>query len=281
MKPRPKSDRRDHRFCAVESRGRVLTVTINRPERRNALNRETSFELDAIFDEFERDPEHRVAIVTGAGDAAFCAGADLKQTERTSIEDAVPASGFGGLVARFGRTKPVIAAVNGFAVGGGFELALACDIIVAADNASFGLTEPRVGLAALSGGIQRLIREVGVKRANAMVLTGRQASAAEAVQLGFVNEVVPRAALLETARRYAAEIVLCSPASIRATKEIADAFDGQTVRASMEGMWHLPAVKALFASVDSSEGPRAFAERRAPQWSERDVTHRADAPSAR
>jgi len=256
------------RFCEVNSRDRVLTVTINRPECRNALHRESSFELGAIFDEFEQDSEHRVAIVTGAGDVAFCAGADLKQAERTSREDAVPASGFGGLVARFGRTKPVIAAVNGFAMGGGFEIALACDIIVAAENATFGLTEPRVGLAALSGGIQRLIREIGPKRANSILLTGRKVSAAEAVQLGFVNEVVPPADLMKTARRYAQEILSCSPASIRATKGIADALDGQTVRASMESVWHLPTVKALFSSPDSSEGPRAFAERRAPHWSD-------------
>ena len=151
------SGQRHSRSCDVASRGRVLTVTINRPGRRNALDRDASFELAAIFDEFERDPELRVAIVTGAEDLAFCAGADLEQAdleqahleqkEGTSVEDAVPPSGFGGLVARFGRTKPIVAAVNGVAAGGGFELALACDIIVAAENASFGLTEPRVGLA--------------------------------------------------------------------------------------------------------------------------------------
>lgn len=260
------SDQRHSRSCDVASRDRVLTVTINRPGRRNALDRDASFELAAIFDAFERDRELRVAILTGAGDVAFCAGADLKQPAGTSVEDAVPSSGFGGLVARFGRTKPVVAAVNGVAVGGGFELALACDIVVAAENASFGLTEPRVGLAALSGGIQRLIREIGPKRAHAMLLTGRPVSAAEALRLGFVNDLVPEGELLDAARGYAEEILRCSPASIRATKQIADALDGQTVRESMESMWQLPAVKALFASPDSTEGPLAFAERRAPRW---------------
>ena len=141
-----------YRFCEVDSSDGVLVVTINRPERRNALNRSASFELHEVFEEFERAPENRVAIITGAGDKAFCAGADLKSTEeRTSLEDAVPASGFGGLTDRFDRTKPVIAAVNGFAMGGGFEIALACDLVIAADSASFGLPEPRRGL----GGRQR------------------------------------------------------------------------------------------------------------------------------
>jgi len=257
-----------YEFCEVESSDRVLTVTINRPERRNALNRAASFELHEIFDQFEREPEHRVAIITGAGDMAFCAGADLKSEERTSIEDAVPASGFGGLVARFGRAKPVIAAVNGFALGGGFELALACDLIIAADDASFGLPVPRVGLVAGSGGIQRLLREIGPKRANGMLLTGRRVPAMEALQFGFVNEVVPRAHLLETAHRYASEILECSPTALRAAKAVAVSFDGCTVGASMESMWELPAVRAVFASPDSKEGPRAFAERRAPQWSD-------------
>ncbi len=257
-----------YRFCEVDSSDGVLLVRINRPERRNALNRSASFELHEVFEEFERAPEHRVAIITGAGDKAFCAGADLKSTEeRTSFEDAVPASGFGGLTDRFDRTKPVIAAVNGFAMGGGFEIALACDLIVAADSASFGLPEPRRGLVAGSGGIQRLIREIGPKRANAILLTGRHVSATEAEELGFVNEVVPGDHLLETARRYAREMLECSPTALRAVMATAHSLDGRTVEESMEGMWQLPAVQAVFASPDATEGPRAFAERRAPRWS--------------
>jgi enoyl-CoA hydratase/carnithine racemase len=261
------SDAVGYQFCEVEASGGILTVTINRPERRNALNRAASFELHSVFEEFERLPEHRVAIITGAGDKAFCAGADLKSTEHTSFEDAVPASGFGGLAARFGRSKPVIAAVNGFAMGGGFEIALACDLIIATDDASFGLPEPRRGLVAGSGGIQRLIREIGPKRANAVVLTGRPVPALEALQLGFVNEVVPRDLLLETARRYAGEMLECSPSALRAVMAISDSFDGGRVHDSMEDMLRLPAVEAAYASSDAREGPRAFAERRAPEWS--------------
>jgi len=257
-----------YRFCEVDSSDGVLVVTINRPERRNALNRSASFELHEVFEEFERGPEHRVAIITGAGDKAFCAGADLKSTEeRTSLEDAVPASGFGGLTDRFDRAKPVIAAVNGFAMGGGFEIALACDLVIAADGASFGLPEPRRGLVAGSGGIQRLIREIGPKRANAILLTGRPVSATEAEELGFVNEVVPGEHLLETARRYAREMLECSPTALRAVMATARSLEGRTVQESMKGMWQVPAVQAVFVSPDATEGPRAFAERRAPRWS--------------
>lgn len=255
-----------YQYCRVEAKDHVLTVTINRPEQRNALNPPANHELGEVFDGFERNPEHWVAIVTGEGEKAFCAGADLKHARDHGLEKFVPPSGFGGLTSRYERRKPTIAAVNGFAAGGGFELALACDIIVASETARFGLTEPRVGLAALGGGIQRLIREIGPKRAHGMLLTGRLVSAEQGLQLGFVNEVVPAAELMAAALRWAGEILQCSPASISATKAIADALDGQSVQAAIAGMFALPAAKALFASPDAQEGPRAFAERRAPRW---------------
>lgn len=254
-------------FCDVQADGQVLIVTIDRQERRNALSTAANHELGGIFDEFERDPAFRVAILTGAGEKAFCAGADLKQTERTGPERAVPASGFGGLTNRSGRTKPVIAAVNGAAMGGGFELALACDLIVAADHARFGLPEPKVGLAAMSGGVQRLIREIGPKQAHSILLTGRHLLAPEAQRLGLVNEVVPQAGLMAAARRWAGQIVACSPASIRATKAIAEALDGQSVEDSLAKMFSLPAVQALLHGPDAAEGTAAFADRRTPRWS--------------
>ena len=246
---------------------RIMVVTINRPDYRNALNPAANHELGKVFDTFENSPELWVAILTGEGDKAFCAGADLKHTASQGMESFVPPSGFGGLTSRFERKKPVIAAVNGFAFGGGFELALACDIVVASETAKFGLTEPRVGLAALGGGIQRLIREIGPKRAHAMLLTARQVSAEDGLKLGFVNEVVPQGDVIASAQRWAAEILQCSPASIGATKAVANALDGQSVQAAMESMFALPAVKALFVSPDAKEGPRAFAERRPPRWS--------------
>jgi enoyl-CoA hydratase/carnithine racemase len=256
-------------FCSVETDGRLMVVTLRRPERRNALNAPANHELGAVFDHFEATPDLWIAIVTGEGEQAFCAGADLRDGTATGggAMRPTPESGFGGLTSRFERRKPVIAAVNGAAMGGGFELALACDIIVAAERAKFGLTEPRVGLAALGGGIQRLVREVGLKRANGLLLTGRQISARDALALGAINEVVPDGELMAAARRWADEILLCSPASIAATKAVANALDGQSVEASIRSMFELPAVSGLLRGPDAREGPKAFAERRAPQWS--------------
>jgi len=256
-----------HQYCKVEIKDHVMVVSIDRPEQRNALNPPANHELGAVFDAFESNSDLWVGILTGGGEKSFCAGADLKHAASEGMGSFVPPSGFGGLTSRFARKKPVIAAVNGFATGGGFELALACDIIIASDTAKFGLTEPRVGLAALGGGIQRLIREVGPKRAHGILLTGRLISAEDGLHLGFVNEVVPHAGLMAAASRWADEILKCSPASVRATKAVADALDGQTVQQSMESMFALPGVKALFESPDSKEGPRAFAERRPPRWS--------------
>ena len=254
----------DYKFAKVERDGNVTIVTIDRPEQRNALHSDAFFELAAIFDDYEADPEQWVAIITGAGDKAFCAGADLKGGIRE-----MPASGFAGLCMRFSLTKPLIAAVNGFAFGGGFETALACDLIVAAETASFALSEPRVGLAALAGGPQRLVREIGYKRAMSILMTGRRVSAEEGRALGFVNEVVPPDELMAAARRWADEIVACSPMSIRATKQMAMAAAGQGFEPAMKGMFALPAVQAMLRSEDMREGPRAFAEKRQPEWKNR------------
>ena len=256
----------DTKFCTISIDGHILTVTLNRPDVRNALNQEANHELGGVFDAFDRNPDLWLAIVTGAGDKAFCAGADLKGGVDRA-RPTVPASGFGGLVGRFDRVKPVIAAVNGQAMGGGFELALACDLIVAAEQASFGLTEPRVGLAALGGGIQRLVREIGSKRAMAMLLTGRKVTAHQALEFGIVNEVVASGGALAAARRWAEEILVCSPNSVIATKAVCNALDGRSIAASMGDMFQLPEVRELLTGPDAREGPRAFAEKRAPRWS--------------
>lgn len=253
------------RFCRVEVDGRIMTVTIDRPELRNALSQDASHELGAVFDHFDADPELWIGIVTGAGDKAFCAGADLK-SGYDKTRPSVPPSGFAGMVARFDRVKPVIAAVGGQAFGGGFELALACDVVVAAETATFGLTEPRVGLAALGGGIQRLIREIGSKRAMALLLTARRITASQALDLGLVNEIVAPDDLLPAARRWAEEILLASPNSIVATKAVANALDGRSIAASMGDMFDLPEVKQLLTGPDMHEGIKAFAEKRSPVW---------------
>lgn len=253
-----------YEFSSVERDGNLLIVTINRPERMNALHPPANFELAKIFDEFAADPEQWVAIITGAGDRAFSAGNDLKyQAEGNKIE--VPPSGFAGLTSRYGLTKPVIAAVNGIAMGGGFEIALAADLIVASDNAVFALPEPKVGLAALAGGLHRLPRQIPVKQAMGMILTGRPVPAAEGQTLGFVNEVVPQADLMAAAKRWAGMIMECSPMSIRASKQsVYDGLNEANLEKAVTGKYD--AVAALFKSADLIEGPKAFAEKRKPQW---------------
>lgn len=177
-----------------EKRGHVAHVTLNRPERMHALDAHSHVELIEIFDDFAHDENAWVAIVTGAGDRAFCAGNDLKATAQASAggEQRVDSSSrFAAITRAYDCPKPLIAAVNGVAAGGGFEIALACDIVVAADGARFGLPEPRVGLIAGAGGIHRLSRQIPLKQAMGMLLTGRLVSADEGYRLGFVNEVVP------------------------------------------------------------------------------------------
>jgi acetyl-CoA C-acetyltransferase len=259
-----------YEFARVEQDGRVLTVTIDRPEVMNALHGAANHELAEIFDHFDADPELWIAIITGAGDRAFSAGNDLKATAAGGGGLGFPASGFGGLTSRFDCAKPIIAAVNGVAMGGGFEIALACDIVIASDNAVFALPEPRVGLAALAGGLHRLPRKIGLSRALPMILTGRRVSAAEGKEMGFVAEVVRQAELMQTARRWADEILLCGPLSVRASKQVAiQALDEPDLSKAMASERDFPALKALLASDDFREGPKAFAEKRPPQWTGR------------
>lgn len=255
-----------YQFIKVERDGPITIFTLNRPEVMNALHSPMHFELDEAFNAFAADPDQWVGIVTGAGDRAFSAGNDLKNTAAGG-DMSSPPSGFAGLTSRFDLDKPLIAAVNGVAMGGGFEIALACDLIIAAETAVFALPEPRVGLAALAGGLHRLPRQIGLKQAMGMILTGRRVSAKEGAALGFVNEVVPAAELMAAARRWAAQICECSPMSIRASKEaVFKGLDEPTLEAAIKGQNKYPAVAALFRSEDLKEGPRAFAEKRAPQW---------------
>ena len=252
-------------FSTTEVDGNLLIVTINRPERMNALHPPGNAELAGIFDDFQSNPDLWVAIITGAGDRGFCAGNDLRYQAEGGDRSAAPATGFAGLTARWDLNKPVIAAVNGVAMGGGFEIALACDLIIASETARFALPEPKVGLAALAGGVHRLPRQIGLKRAMGMMLTGRHVPAAEGLELGFVNEVVAPDKLMETARAWAEQILACSPMSIRATKEAAMlGFEEQGLQAAYEKQYD--AVRAMIKSQDFIEGPLAFSEKRAPEW---------------
>ncbi len=251
-------------FCKSERDGHVLIVTIDRPERMNALHSPAHYEMSKIFDDFESDPDLWVAILTGAGDRAFSAGNDLKWQAEGGTRDR-PATGFGGITFRFNRTKPLIAAVNGIAMGGGFELALAADIIIAAENAVFALPEPLVGLAAMAGGLVRLPRQIPMKQAMGMILTGRRVSAEEGYRLGFVTEVVPEGQALTAARRWAANIEKCSPLSIRASIEVVrDGMRHASVADAINADY--PAITRMRESEDFVEGPKAFAEKRKPNW---------------
>jgi enoyl-CoA hydratase/carnithine racemase len=259
------------RFATYEKRDRVAYVTLDRPEVMNALHLEAHLELKEIWEDFRDDPEIWVAILTGAGERAFCAGNDLKATaERTAAGTDVQGSArppFGRITRNFDCPKPIIAAVNGVAVGGGLELALACDIVVAADHARFGLPEPRVGLIAGAGGIHRLPQQVPIKLAMGLLLTGKLISAEHALRIGLVNEVVPLAELMPAAERWAGEILECSPLSVRLTKEAV--FDGLLYSVDEALDRDADRVERLLASEDYVEGPKAFAEKRKPQWTGR------------
>lgn len=244
----------------------MLTVTIDRPEVLNALNNEAHHELAGIFDRFAADSTLRVAILTSTGERAFCVGSDLKAKAAagTSVE-ASPATGFAGLCMRFDLNKPVIAAVNGHAFGGGVEIVLACDLAIAADHAVFSLPEPLVGLAALGGGgLQRLVRQVPLKHAMRLMLTGERISAQRAAEIGLINEIVPAAELMTKARALAAQVVRGAPLAIEASKAVALASLSSSLERSILDQ-HPTAVR-LWASQDAVEGPRAFAENRPPVW---------------
>ncbi len=252
-------------YSYAETDGHLYTITINRPEVMNALHPPGNAELSELFDRFQADPDLWVCIITGAGDRAFSAGNDLKYQAGGGDRSGMPSTGFAGLTARWDLNKPVIAAVNGVAMGGGFEIALACDLIIASETARFALPEPKVGLAALAGGVHRLPRQIGLKNAMGMMLTGRHVPAAEGRELGFVNEVVAPGDLLGRAREWADMILACSPMSIRATKEAAmQGLDEAGVRAAHERPYD--AVRSMVKSADYVEGPLAFSEKRPPAW---------------
>lgn len=257
-------------FCRAERDGHLLIVTLNRPEVRNALHRAASDELDEVWTLYEADPDLRCAILTGEGNRAFCAGYDMKDPAGKSGTDFLARRhphGFGALTHRFSLSKPIIAAVNGVAVGGGLELALTCDVIVAAEHAELGFPEPRVGRMAFDGGMHRLVRQVPLKVAMGMLLTGRRISAAEAYRIGLVNEVTPLVDLMSTARRWAGWMLECAPLSVQATKQTVLVGLGLSLEAAMALV--TPAAARAFASEDGEEGVLAFLERRSPRWTGR------------
>ena len=253
-----------YEYVTVERNGNVLLVTLNRPEVYNAVHPPMSHELDLIWNDFTRDQDLWVAILTGAGDKSFCAGNDLKFTARGG-DGSLPASGFSGLTQRFDLEKPIVAAVNGFAMGGGFETALCCDIIIASEQATFALPEVRVGLFPAAGGVQRLSRFIGRLAAQEMMFTGRSVNANEALAMGIVNSVVPHDQLIGMAMAKAREIASVSPSAVRAAKRV---LNNMALRENLpESLaYSLTVVDDLTRTEDFKEGVNAFVEKRSPKW---------------
>lgn len=251
--------------CTTERDDSIFWITISRPAVLNALNPPAHRELAAAFDEFAADTTLRVAILTGAGARAFCVGSDIKARSLHNADDH-PVSGFAGITKRFDLFKPVIAAVNGLAIGGGVEIIAACDIAIAADHAQFSLPEPHVGLAALGGGgLQRLARQIPLKQAMDLILTGRRIDAEEARRIGLINDVVPLRELRVRARTYAEHILRGAPLAIEASKQVmlqSAAFSDLESAVLAE----YPAAQRMLASEDAKEGQRAFIEKRVPRW---------------
>lgn len=251
-------------FVQLERRETAVIVTLRRPERLNALHPAAHRELDAVFDALAEEKSLRSVIITGAG-RAFCSGYDLRDYLETGVLE-LGANGFGGLTSRTDYPLPLIAAVNGAALGGGLEMALACDLIVAAEDAQLALPEALVGWSPLGGGLQRLPRTIGIKRTMDLVLTGRSIDAREGERLGFINRVVPREALLDTALDYARAIERCAPLAIACNREVAYASMDQPDLAAALDVTRYRTVTALLESEDATEGKRAFLEKRKPVW---------------
>jgi crotonobetainyl-CoA hydratase len=246
----------------------VLLVTLDRPKA-NAIDVSTSHALYGAMLRLEDDADLRVGVLTGAGPRFFSAGWDLKAAAAGEAVDADHGpGGFGGLTEFFGRTKPVIAAVNGLALGGGFELALAADLLVLAEHAELALPEVNLGLVADSGGLLRLPRRLPSVVAAEMLLTGRRMTAAEALHHGLANRVVPSDALIEAALVLARQVRAAAPLAVAAVLEVTEAtanLDGEA-GFNLLRSGELPAYERVLSSADAAEGPRAFAAKRAPRW---------------
>lgn len=246
----------------------VASVVINRPQVLNAVDAPTAARLNDIWEQLEADRGIRAVVVTGAGTRAFCVGADMSASAvgKTGLEywAGLDPNGFGGLSLRSTLDIPVIAKVNGYALGGGMEIVLGADIVVAASHATFGLTEPRVGRLALDGGIHQLVRRIPYTQAMSMPLTGRKADAAQMQAMGLVNEVVPAEELDAAVGRWLEMILACAPTSVRAVKQMVTRTSHLSAR-DARGL-RLPALMDALDSKDSAEGVLAFQEKRVPVW---------------
>ena len=252
----------DYQFLKTAIDGHILEVTINRPEVYNALHPPSQQEFHEVWNEFADEEDLWIGIITGSGEKAFSAGNDLKFQASGGEMTAIPESGFAGLTNRFNLNKPIIAAVNGVAMGGGMEIALACDLIIASDNARFALPEPKVGLLPCGGGTHQLPRLIGEGWAKKMILGGEQVDAKKAFTIGLVEEVVETGISLNRALELADQANKQSPISVTACKKLIH--EARTSKESY-GYEKEPFVD-LFDSKDQAEGVAAFLEKRPPEW---------------
>ena len=253
-------------YIIFEKSEKLAVITLNRPQAMNAINSQIWMEIGTAIEEFNNDPELWVAIITGAGDRSFCAGADLKEVASGGfkITSEMEKWGFAGITQHY-VSKPIIAAVNGFALGGGTEIALACDLVVASEKATFGLPEVKRGIIAGAGGLLRLPKQIPLKVAMNAILTGNPLTANEAKQWGLINEVVPHDQVLEAAKELANEIIQNAPVAVRASKDIVYRSLDSTI-AFPPSAWEINGEYSMgvMNSQDAKEGPRAFAEKKKP-----------------
>lgn len=254
-----------YEFITTEKQGHVLLVTMNRPEVYNAIHVPMHNEMADCWDAFAADQDLWVAVLTGAGDKAFTAGNDLKATAAGGTTAKMTETGFAGLSSRWDLEKPIIAAVNGFAMGGGFETALSCDIILASENAKFALPEVKVGFFAAASGVQRLSRYIGRLAAQEMMYTGHTITAQGALAMGCVNEVHPHDQLMARAMEKAEQLCSVSPSAIKATKRVMnDMYQRDGMADSIA--FSREVIEDLRKTEDFKEGVTAFVEKRSPNW---------------
>lgn len=255
-----------------EKRGRVAYITINRPEARNAIDLETGRELTEAWQDFRDDENLWIGVLTGAGEKAFSAGADLKSlipmmTSSARSNETTNDRGFGGITRGFECWKPMIAAVNGYCLAGGFEMMLACDLRIAVETATFGLTEVRWGIIPGAGGTQRLPRVVPLARAMEIILLGEPISAQDAYQMGLLNKVVPQGELMNEVERWINTLLERGPLALRAAKQAMLQGLNMTLDEGMQLEQNL--FRQMLATEDAKEGPLAFAQKRKPEFKAR------------
>lgn len=259
----------EYNFLKVEKKEHITIVTLNRPEVLNAIHPYISLELGHVMNEFEDEPNAWVAIITGAGEKAFSAGFDLKWAAATTVEEQRKAyeevrKQGASLIRNFRITKPLIAVINGLAYGAGFELALSCDLMIAAEHATFCLPEPLVGRIPSGGGIHRLVRYLPYHLAMEILLTRKRITAQEGIQYGFVKKVVPFNQLIDEAEKTANLIMEGSPLAIRTIKQMA--IEGLQMSLKEALFANFPLYTKFLQSHDFREGPKAFSEKRKPVW---------------